>query len=92
MLKLIDKTITRGGEKVGWTDGRHIFDEHGTKLGFFDSDEIYDRSGKKIARVQGNMILTHNGKDLHLDDSHDHVSGGTIPDIERAAIWLLIGD
>ena len=92
MLKLVEKTITRGGEKVGGTDGRHIFDEHGTKLGYFENNEIYNQSAHKIARIEGNHILTHDGRKLRLDDSHMHVSGGTVPDLERAAIWLWVGD
>ncbi len=92
MLKLIEKVVMRGGEKVGWTDERHVFDERGTKLGYFENNEIYDHDGKKLARIEGNHILTHDGKTLRLDDSHNHVSGGTVPDLERAAIWLLIGD
>ena len=92
MLNFIDHKIMRGGQKVGWVDNDHVFDEHGVKLGYFDHNGIYDHGARKIARIEGNHIFTLDGNRRRLDDSHNHVSGGSISDLERAAIWLLIGD
>ncbi len=92
MIKIVGNNITRGDVKIGWIEGDHVFDENGRKLGYFESGAVYTGDGKRIGHTEGDFLYTIDGKKFHLDDLREHVSGGTISDLARAAVMLLIGD
>ncbi len=92
MIKIVGKDLMRDGVKIGWIEGEHIFDENGHKQGYFESGAIYTYEGKRIAHIEGDFLFTIDGKKSHIDDLREHVSGGTISDLARGAILLLIGD
>ena len=92
MVKIIGNDIMRGTTKVGWVTGNDVFDEEGRKLGYFSDNDIYDENGKKIAYTENNNLKTLDGRTMRLDENRKHVLGGSASDLERAAIYLLIGD
>jgi len=92
MLKIIDNDITRAGTKVGWISENDIYDEEGKKLGYFSDNDVYDANNKKLAYIDNNYINTADGMKLRLDENRKAVVGGSYSDLERAAIFLLIGD
>ncbi len=93
MLKITGNDIRRGGVKVGWVEGNDIKNHEGRKLGYFTDNDIYRADGVKIGFTQGNNLYFNSGRTIHLDDlRQQHVVGGTMPDLMRAAILMLIGD
>lgn len=92
MIKIIGNDIWRGNDKIGWVRGNDILDEDGRKIGYFTGNDIYDVSGKKIAYIEHNRVFPKDGEPFPLDDVRRHIYGGTISDIARVAIKLLIGD
>ena len=94
MVKLIDKSIYRGGEKIGWIENDHIFNHSGEKLGYFEGHSIYDHSGHKIAYIENDFLVPQGGSStskVRLEDVAGDVTGGVIPEIARAAIYILLG-
>ena len=93
MLKIIENDIMRGTEKIGWISSNDIYNKEGKKLGYFSSNDIYDHDGHKLGYIEGNHLITSDEHKITLDDNRvHHVVGGSISDIERAAIRLLLGD
>lgn len=93
MIKVIDDKLWRGGEKIGWLDENRIYDHEGRKLGYFEGESIYNVDGHKIGYIEGDEIhSTTDDRVIRLEDNHEHVSGGEISDVARAAIRLLLGD
>ena len=94
MLKIIDNDIYRGSTKVGYFSGNDIYDEEGRKLGWYDesSQDIFRADGRKTPYRDHNELRTTDGKTMRLDENRKRIQGGTVSDLERAAILLLIGD
>ena len=93
MIKIIGNDITRGGQKLGYFQGNDIFDAHNKKLGYFRENDIYDGSGRKLGYLEGNYIKDAHGTTVEsITAMHRDIQGGTISDLERAAIRLLVGD
>lgn len=92
MIKIFGNDLMRGSIKIGWLEGNDILDENGRKLGYYSSNDIYDAGGRRIGYTEGASLVTADGKKFPLDDLRERVSGGSISDLARAAILLLIGD
>lgn len=92
MIKIIGNDITRGGEKIGWIEGNDIYDENGTKLGYFMNEDIYSAQGTKLGYIARNSLHANDGETLDLDNMRREITGGSYPDLTRAAIYLLLGD
>ncbi len=92
MIKIVDNDIMRNGEKIGYLEGDDIYNHEGKKLGYFAENDIYAVDGRKLAYIEGDFIKTFDGKTIWLKDNRKRVSGGTISDLTRAAIRLLLGD
>lgn len=91
MIKIVDNDIFRGGQKIGWIEGNDIWGNSG-KLGYFLDNDIYNKAGKKIGYLEGNYLITIEGKKIRLDENRRIITGGTISDLARAAIRLLLGE
>ncbi|MEK7553677.1 MAG: 4-fold beta flower protein [Patescibacteria group bacterium] len=93
MIKIIENDIFRGREKIGYIRGNDIFNVGGKKIGYYVGDEIYNYKGAKIGYLENNHIKYENGnRKISFQETKNHISGGTIPDICRVAIRLLFGD
>ncbi|MDO8537144.1 MAG: hypothetical protein Q7R94_02775 [bacterium] len=92
MIKVVGNDIWRSAEKLGWFSENDIYEKNGKKLGYFEDNDIYDSVGKKLGYIEGDFIRTMDGRSIRLEDNRRHIVGGTISDLERAAIRLLIGD
>lgn len=92
MIKIIGNDIMRGGEKIGWIRENDLYNEDGQKVGYFSSNDIYDRGNNKLGYIQGNYLYTSEGHKLELDDIRKDIAGGSLPDLARAAIRLLLGN
>lgn len=92
MITIIGNDIKRAGTKIGWLEGNDVLDENGRKLGYYSSNDIYNASGRRIGYTEGAFLVTIDGQKFPLDDIREHVNGGSISDLTRAAILLLIGD
>ncbi|MEK9180518.1 MAG: 4-fold beta flower protein [Patescibacteria group bacterium] len=92
MLKIVDNDIWRGSTKVGYFSENDIYDEENRKLGYFTSNDIFDVNGRKLGYMEHNNLRTMDGRTMRVDENRKHIQGGTISDLERAAILLLIGD
>jgi hypothetical protein len=93
MLKIINnRDITRGGVRIGWVEGNDIRDHENKKLGYFTSNDIYKANGIKAGFIQGNNLYFTTGRTVRLDDLNKEVMGGSLPNLARAAILVIIGD
>ena len=93
MIKIIGNDITRGGQKLGYFQGNDIFDAHTKKLGYFKENDIYDAGNRKLGYLEGNYLKDAGGDTVDsLTEVRRDIQGGTISDLERAAIRLLVGD
>jgi hypothetical protein len=92
MIKMMGNEIWRGGEKIGWIEGKNIMDRGGKKQGFVEGDHIYDEGDNKIAYVEGDFLIAHGGTSkIPLEKIAEDVEGGVISAITRAAIYILLG-
>ena len=92
MIQIFGNVLKRNNVKIGWIDGAHIRDYTGKDLGYFSNNEIWNISGKKIAFIEGEFVYLMGGTDkIRIEDNLKEVSGGTVSDICRAAIRLLLG-
>jgi len=92
MLKIIGNDITRGGKKIGYVTENDVYDEHGRKVGYFTSNDVYDASGHKRGYLEGDSIHLTEGKTIRISENHKDVEGGSLSDLARAAVRLLLGD
>jgi hypothetical protein len=93
MVKLVGNDIYRGGEKIGWLQTPHIFAHDGKKLGYFEGIFVYNADARKIAYLEGNFLVPEGGgPKVPVQKIVEDVTGGVIPDIERAAIFVLLGN
>lgn len=92
MIKILGNELWRGSDKIGWLELNSVFDENGRKVGYYHDNDIFDAEGDKVAYIVGNRLHTMDGREVYADDIMEHVSGGSAPDIVRAAVYLLIGD
>jgi len=93
MIHIVDNDILRGTEKLGYLSGNDVFDRNSRKMGYHSSDTVYDLSGRKLGYIKDGHLRQPDGDNVaSLMDIHKEITGGTISDIERAAIRLLIGN
>ena len=93
MIKIVGNDITRGGQKLGYFQGNDIFDADTKKLGYFKENDIYDAGNRKLGYLEGNYLKDAGGSTVDsLTEVRRDIQGGTISDLERAAIRLLVGD
>jgi hypothetical protein len=91
MIEIVKNEIRRGGVKIGWIDGDHIFDRNGKKLANFSGKEAYGMDGKKIAYIEGDyVIFPHNNTKVRIEDNNKQVAG-VVSDICRAAVRFTLG-
>ena len=96
MIKLIGNDIWRGDRKIGWMDGNHVRDHDGKKLGYFEDRFVYNEDGHKVAYIEEDFLIPYGGSDsspskVRLEAIAEDVTGGTIPELARAAIYILLG-
>ena len=92
MIQIVNNDIRRGDVKIGWIEDEYIYDHTGKKIGFFDDNHIFNSEGKKIGYLQDDYIFTMQGSTkIRIEDNLKEVNGGTISDLARAAIRLLLG-
>ena len=92
MIKIVGNNIWRGGEKIGWLQDDNVYSHENRKIGYFSDNDIYNQEGRKVGYIEGDYIKTVDGKEIRLEDNREHVVGGSISDLARAAIRLLLGD
>lgn len=92
MIKIVGNDIMRGGAKIGWIEGNDIYNEDGGKVGYFSSNDIYDAGNRKLGYTEGNYLHTADGHKIELDDIRKGIAGGSLSDLARAAVRLLLGD
>ncbi len=92
MIKVIGNDFMRGGEKIGWIEGDHIFDHTGRKLGYASGNNIYDIGGMKIGWIEGDYLFAPGNKKIRLDEVHAEIQGGVLTEAQRAAVRVLLGD
>ena len=94
MVKLIGNDIYRGGQKIGWLEGNHVRDRAGNRVGYFEENFVYNKDGHKIAYLEGDFFMPYGGSSaskVRLEQIAEDVTGGVIPEIARAAIYILLG-
>lgn len=92
-IKIVGNDIWRGGERIGWIEGEWIKDRSGTRLGYFDDTYVYGADARKIAYVDGNYLNMYDGSaKVSSSDVGKEVEGGTRPELEKCAIYILFGD
>lgn len=96
MIKLNGNEIWRGGEKIGWLDGHHICDRGGKRLGYFEDKFVFHEDGHKLAVIQEDFLVPYGAADTDMDKVRlgkiaEDVTGGVIPELARAAIYILLG-
>ncbi len=93
MIKVEGHDLWRGGQKIGYVSGNHIYSHTGQKIGYASGNHFYDHEGKKLGYVEGDFIYDVTGKQkMRIEDNHQHVEGGELTDAERAAVQFLLGD
>jgi hypothetical protein len=92
MIQIYGNDLKRANIKIGWIDGVHIRDHTGKELGYFADNKVWNLSGTKIAFIEGEYIYLTGGTDkIRIEDNMKEVTGGTVSDLCRAAIRLLLG-
>lgn len=92
MINIVGNEIMRGGQRIGYLRGNDVFSHEGRKLGYVEGSRVFNYDGKKLGYLEGDFLNTADGKQIRIEDNHQHVSGGSISDAERAAVRLLLGD
>ena len=94
MVKLIGNDIWRSDKKIGWMEGNHVRDYTGKKLGYFEDKFVYNEDGHKVAYIQEDFLMPYGGSEsakIRLENVAEDVTGGTISELARAAIYILLG-
>lgn len=94
MLRITEKEIWRGGNKVGYIErDKYILSKSGKRLGYFDKRYVYNVEGTHLAYIDGNhMYLEDSGGDrVSLDKVNEEIIGGLLPMMGKCAIYILIG-
>lgn len=92
MIKIVGNDLYRGGEKIGWLDGRYVRAHDGAKMGYFDNSRVYDENGNKLAYVEGDYLYSYSsGEKVSLNKVAKEVEGGIAPGIEKCAVYTIFG-
>ncbi len=93
MIKIEGKDLWRGGQKIGWIDGHHVFARDGKKLGYFDDRYVYNMEGHKLAYIEGDYLHAYEGNSkVPLEKVSEEIEGGVGPGIDKCAVYVLLGD
>lgn len=93
MLKIVGNDIWRSGTKIGYIQAERIYNYEGRKVGYFTSNDIYTADGHKRGYLRGNLLeIVGDGTTVELDNIREKIGGGSISDIARATIFLVLGD
>jgi len=90
MITISGNHILRGGEKIGWVEGNHIFNNDGHKAGYFTEHEVFDSDGRKLGSVRGDFVYSGD-KEIRLEHFLKDIEGGFESAIARAAILMIFG-
>ena len=95
MIKIEGKDIWRGGEKIGWTEGNHVWDHAGKKIGYFEDRYVYGADGRKLAYIEGDYLVSYGGSGsearIPLDKVAENMEGGVLPELGKCAVYVLLG-
>lgn len=91
MIKIVDRTIYRDGEKIGWIEDNDVYNQSGDKAGYFESNDIYNHNGTKVAYLDGSYVRMENGDAaISMLDTNEHMSASGCSDIMKAAVRVLL--
>jgi len=92
MIKIDGDHLWRGGQKIGWVEDRHVRAEDGKHLGYFDESHIYSEEGHRLGYVEGDYLFSESGDSkIALEKISEEIVGGTIPEIGKCAVYMLLG-
>lgn len=92
MIKVEGNEFVRSGARIGRIEGEH-YDHGGQKAGYFLGDHIYDAAGRKAAYLQGDYIhFDNSNQKIRIEDNNRDVSGGSLNNLQRAAVRVLLGE
>jgi hypothetical protein len=92
MIKVEGRNIWRNGEKIGYIGSGHVIDHAGEKIGAYTQENIYDRTGHKVASITDDYVYVVGSSKIRIEDIIKEVPGGTLTNIERAAVRILLGE
>jgi hypothetical protein len=93
MIKVEGRDLFREGTKIGYIDSDHIIDHSGEKVGLCSGDHVFDKDGHKVALIDGDYIcFSDSGHKIRIEDNNRDVAGGSLSNIQRAAIRVLLGE
>jgi len=92
MIEIKGSDIMRGGARIGYVRGNDIYSREGKKLGYVSDNRIFNSGGSKVGWIEGDYVKTSDNKNMRIEENNKHVSGGEIPDTQRAAIRFFLGD
>lgn len=93
MIKIDGDHLWRGGQKIGWIEGHHVYAEDGKKLGYFDERYVYSEEGHRLAYIEGDYLFSENGDSkIPLEKISEQIVGGVIPEIGKCAVYMLLGN
>ncbi|MDO8504331.1 MAG: hypothetical protein Q7S36_00560 [Candidatus Liptonbacteria bacterium] len=94
MIDVRGNELWRGGQKIGYISDNDIFSNEGKKLGYVSGNAVYNaHDNKKLAYLQGNFVYDPvSGKKIEIEENREHVVGGQLSDVYRAAVRMFLGD
>lgn len=92
MLKIDGHHIWRGGDKIGYVEGNHLYNHEGHRVGYWTDDSVYDMNGNRLLRIEKNNIIAHDGTQHHLDNVIGDIPSATLDDTAKVAIKTFFGD
>lgn len=92
MLKIVGNDVYRGAEKIGYFEGNDLYDHEARKVGYFSGNDVYDRNGRKMGYLESEYLRTTDGGTIRLSENRRAIAGGSLSDLGRAAVRILLGD
>lgn len=91
MIEIKGNDIYRGGVKMGWVNGNHIYDNRGEIRGYFSADTVYDEQGRLMARIESPYVYAGE-KRIELEHIFQNIEGVGISDSGKVAVLTFLGD
>ena len=94
MIDVRGNEFWRAGHKIGYLSDNDIFSDEGKKLGYVSGNAIYAaHDNERLAYLKGNFVYdARSGKHTEIEENREHIVGGQISDVYRAAVRLFLGD
>ncbi|HEX8974613.1 MAG TPA: hypothetical protein VF817_03955 [Patescibacteria group bacterium] len=93
MIRVDGHTFWRGGEKVGFIEDNHIKNYDGDRVGYYIDEHIYNSRDHKVAYLLDDYIcFTDSSKKIRIEDNNKDVYGGSLNNVQRAAVRVLLGE